>query len=147
MKKQSTTIVIALSLIVGLSVMGIAAGLGGAVTAKVPFDFNVSGKTLPAGKYNITKATTQDMLIIQNAETHEAVAVITQKMEEKMGEKAKLVFHQYGAKYFLASVSDGQIVRELPTTKAERNAARGGDHLAKNIAMPEIVDVRATSGQ
>ncbi|MBL8191831.1 MAG: hypothetical protein JNK38_27715, partial [Acidobacteria bacterium] len=64
MKKQITTIVATLSLIVTLTALGIAAGLTTKVTADIPFDFNVGGKTLPAGKYTVAKGTTQGLLII-----------------------------------------------------------------------------------
>jgi hypothetical protein len=45
--------------------------LGGVVTANIPFDFTVNGRTLPAGKYEVTSGTTPGMLIIRNAESHE----------------------------------------------------------------------------
>ena len=146
MKKQMIAIVAMFSLIVGLTALGIAANLGRVVTAKIPFDFTVSGKTLPAGKYDVTSGTTPGMLIIRNAESHEAVAVITQTADDKMDEKARLVFHRYGKEHFLASVSDGKKTRELPKTKAERKAARGGDYLAMDV-KPEIVSVAAMAGQ
>lgn len=147
MKKQITTIVATFSLIVILTALGIAAGLGRSVTANIPFDFTISGKTLPAGKYNVTNGTTQDMLIIRNAETGKGAAVITQKAEGKMDDKARLVFHRCGNQYFLASISDGYKALELPVTRAERNAAGGDDHLAMNNAKPELVSVNATAGQ
>lgn len=147
MNKRISTIVATFSLIVILTALGIAAGLGRSVTANIPFEFTVSGKTLPAGKYDVTNGTTQAMLIIRNAVSGKAAAVITQKAEGKMDDKARLAFRRYGNQYFLASISDGYNARELPVTKAERNAARSGDHLAMNGAKPEIVSVSATAGQ
>lgn len=147
MKKQITTIVTMLSLISVLTALGIAAGLARSITANIPFNFTVSGKTLPAGKYDVTNGTTQGMLILRNAESHEAVAVITQRADDKMDEKAILVFRRYGNQHFLASISDGYKTRELLVTKAERNAARGGDHLAMNDSKPELVSISATADQ
>jgi hypothetical protein len=145
MKKQMIAIVATFSLLVVLTALGIAANLSGFVTTRIPFDFTVNGKTLPAGKYDVTIGTTPGMLIIRNAESRQAVVVITQTADDKMDEKARLVFHRYGKEHFLASISDGNKTRELPKTKAERKAARG-DYLAMDV-KPEIVSVAATAGQ
>ena len=146
MKKQITAIVATLSLIVALTAIGIA-GLVSTVTANIPFDFAIGGKTLPAGKYTVMKGTTPDMLIVQSADKGAAAGVITQSGNAKTEGKASLEFHRYGNQYFLAAVSDGIKVGELPMTNAERKAARGKDNLAVNETKPEIVVVSATVGQ
>jgi len=146
MKKQITTVVATLSLFVALAAIGIA-GLGTTVTANIPFDFSVSGKTLPAGKYIVMRGGSQGTLIIRNVETKKAAAAITQDADTKMNGQANLEFRRYGNQYFLAKVSDGNGASELPVTKAERNITRGKDHLAVNDSKPETVIVNATVGQ
>ncbi len=146
MKKQITTIVATVSLIVTLTAIGIA-GLVSNVTANIPFDFAIGGKTLPAGKYTVMKGTAQDMLIIQSADKKASAGVITQSGDAKTKGKASLEFHRYGNQYFLAAVSDGIKVGELPMTNAERKAARGKDNLAVNETKPETVIVNAAVGQ
>ncbi|MEK7830915.1 MAG: hypothetical protein AAB401_07510 [Acidobacteriota bacterium] len=146
MRKQITTIVVTLSLIATLTALGIAAGLGTTVIANIPFDFNVSGKTLPAGKYTVSKGATQGVLIIQNAEKGTSAVTIGRGADSKNDGKASLGFRRYGNQYFLASVTDGNKASEMPVTKAERNAARGNNNLAMEI-KPELVTVSATAGQ
>ncbi len=146
MRKQITTIVVTLSLIVTLTVLGIAAGLSSTVVANIPFDFNVAGKTLPAGKYTVAKASTQGILIIKNVEKGLAAGVIGQNADGKNDGKAELQFRRYGNQYFLASVTDGNNTSEMLMTKTERKAARGGDNLAMEI-KPELITVSATAGQ
>ena len=145
MKKQITTIVATLSLIVALTALGIA-GLGTTVTAHIPFDFTVNGKTLPAGKYRVMKGASQGTLIIKNAEKSASAVSIANNADGKMDGKAKLEFRRYGNRYFLARVTDGSNASELPVTKAERKVARGTDNLAMEI-KPEMVAVGATAGQ
>ncbi|MBL8190427.1 MAG: hypothetical protein JNK38_20590, partial [Acidobacteria bacterium] len=128
-----------------LTALGIAAGLTTKVTADIPFDFNVGGKTLPAGKYTVAKGTTQGLLIIQDSEKGASAGVIAQTSTANMDGKATLQFRRYGNQYFLASVSDGNNTNEIPVTKAERKT-RNGDNLAMEL-KPEIVTVSATAGQ
>ncbi len=146
MKKQITTIVATVTLIATLTVAGLA-GLGTAITANIPFEFTVNGKTLPAGNYLVTKGTTQGTLIIRNMEKKAAVAAIVRNTETGKSGKANLTFRRYGNQYFWAGASDGNAASELAVSQAERRAARGNDHLAVNESKPELVIVNATVGQ
>ena len=146
MKKQITTIVATLSLIVTLTVVGIA-GLGTNVSANIPFEFSVNGKTLPAGNYLVTRGANRGTLMIQNVERKTAAVAIAQDSGGKPTGKASLNFRRYGNQYFWASASDGNSASELLVSKAERRAARGADHLAMNETKPELVVISATVGQ
>ncbi|MFN0107421.1 MAG: hypothetical protein ACKVZH_01090 [Blastocatellia bacterium] len=144
MKKQITTIVATVSLFAILTAIGIAAGLSQTITANIPFDFTVSGKTLPAGNYTVTKGASQGVLILRNFEKGEAVGVIARSAGNDANGKANLTFRRYGNQHFLAGVLDGINASEIPTSKAERKAARGNNNLA---IAPEVVTIRATAGQ
>lgn len=146
MKKQITTTVATLSLFIVLAAIGFA-GLGTKVTADIPFDFAVNGKTLAAGKYDVTNGSSPNSVIIRNQNTGSAATVIVRKEDAKQISKALLTFRRYGNQYFLGSVSDGQHVSEVFKSSAERKAARGSDNLANNEIKPEIVSVNATVGQ
>ncbi len=146
MKKQITTIVATVTLIATLTIAGIA-GLGTTVTANIPFEFTVNGKTLPAGNYLVMKGPTSATLIIQNAKNKTAAVAIVQGAENENPGKASFSFRRYGNQYFWAGVSDGNVASELPVSKAERKAARGNDHLAMTETKPELVIVSATVGQ
>ncbi len=146
MKKQITTIVATITLIATLTIAGIA-GLGTTITANIPFEFTVNGKTLPAGNYLVKKGSTSATLIIQNAEKKTAAAAIVRDAENGKSGKASLSFRRYGNQYFWAGVSDGNAASELPVSQAERRAARGKDHLAVNETKPDIVIINANVGQ
>ncbi len=146
MKKQIVTTVATLSLFIALAAIGFA-GLGTKVTADIPFDFAVNGKTLAAGKYDVTNGAAPYTLIIRNQQTGSAATVIVRNEDAKKMGKALLTFRRYGAQHFLGSVSDGQRISEVPKSNAERKAARGTDNLANNELKPEIVTINATVGQ
>ncbi|MBS1789941.1 MAG: hypothetical protein JST85_19615 [Acidobacteria bacterium] len=145
MKKQITTIVATLSLFVAMTVVGIA-GLGTSLKAKIPFNFNVAGKALPAGNYIVMNGAVRGTLIIRSVEKGNAVTTIVQNTDGKGDNKASLTFRRYGNQYFFASVTDGDKTSEALVTKAERAAARE-NHLAMETAKPEIVTIAATIGQ
>ncbi|MGH9850154.1 MAG: hypothetical protein ACREBD_09870, partial [Blastocatellia bacterium] len=105
MKKQILNVVITLSVIATLSI-AVFAGVSIKLTANVPFDFMVNGKTLPAGHYTVEQGNTQNTLVIRNLETKQAVGAITQNCEVGAGSKPQLIFRRYGNQYFLAQAID-----------------------------------------
>ena len=146
MKKQLLAIVATLSIVITLTVTSLA-GLITKVTANVPFDFMVGGKTLPAGSYTLTPGTTKNTLVIRSGDNHGAIGALTMEAIDKNKGKARLVFRRYGNQRFLAQVFDGYSGgQELPKSKAEREAAKP-DHLAMKNAAPEIVTIGAQAGQ
>jgi hypothetical protein len=147
MKKQILNVVVTLSVIATLSI-AVFAALNNRITANVPFDFTVNGKTLPAGQYSVEPGNTPNVLVIRNWETKQSVGVIAQKLEVGAGSKPQMIFRRYGNQNFLAQVIGNTNGNELPKSKAEREAARAGrDYLAQNDATPEIVAINAHVGQ
>ncbi len=148
MKKQITTTVATLSLIAVLTAIGFA-GLSTKLTADIPFDFNVGGKTMPAGKYTLTPGPGQNTVIVRNAENNATASIIVQNVNGKKNAKANVTFRRYGNQSFLAGMYDGLggSGQELPKSKAERRAAQGKDNLAMKSAEPEIVTIGVTVGQ
>jgi hypothetical protein len=147
MKKQILNVVVTLSIIVTLTVAGFAA-LRTRVEANVPFDFMVSGKTLPAGQYSIALTDKGDALMIRNGETKQGVIVMARNCEVAAAGKPQLIFNRYGNQYFLAKVLGQTSGNELLKSKAEREAARANrDHLAQQDAAPQIITVNAQIGQ
>ena len=145
MKKHILGVVVTLSVIATLSI-AVFAALNNKITANVPFDFMVNGKTLPAGHYTVESGSIQSVLVIRSWETKQAASAVTQSCEVGAGSKPQLIFRRYGDQYFLAKVI-GDTGAELPKSKAEREAAKAGrDNLAMN-AEPEIVKVSAQIGQ
>jgi hypothetical protein len=99
----------------------------GAIQGKIPFDFAVGNKVLPAGNYVVRQTgTTQGVLALQNAD-HKAITImfLASPVQAGSAEKTKLVFHRYGNTYFLSQVWPGlgQDGSQLIPSKSERAAA------------------------
>jgi len=114
------------------------------IKVNVPFDFQVSGKTLPAGEYAI-KRVSEKVLLIRNAEGKgEAMVQAPSRIQGPVNKQERLVFHQYGDQYFLSQVwlnrqGDG---RELNRSSEERRAA-AGETLAANGKKLRKIEVAA----
>jgi hypothetical protein len=71
----------------------------------VPFDFVVNGATLPSGEYSVQGLALGNAISIRNADyIAKALVLGTRCQSPKTSEKAKLVFHRYGNRYFLAQI-------------------------------------------
>ena len=98
------------------------------VIANIPFEFNVGYKTLPAGEYSVQIIPqADDALLIKNADGTVCVLRLseaTSRIKEKT--QARLVFHRYGDRHFLAEVWDGvnDIGRKLTMYEDERAVER-----------------------
>ena len=93
--------------------------------AKIPFDFVIGGKTLPAGDYSIysTGLNAPQLILFRNARAGASAIASTGPVEPKTGRGTnKLVFHRYGDKYFLSLIwgSDDRVARGLGKSKLER---------------------------
>ena len=122
------------------------------VVANVPFEFSVGYKTLPAGDYSVQSIVSCDGLLIQSADGKVSALRLsdtTRQIKDKP--KARLVFHRYGERYFLAEVWNGveKAGRQLTKSQEERAianelmlaSAREYAHATKDIY--EIVEVAA----
>jgi hypothetical protein len=118
---------------------------GTAIRATIPFDFNVRGKILPAGEYEIKRVGDQpDTLVIAGInDKHEHAAFVTEPVEEsKIANRSEIIFHRYGDSYFLAEVVTGgeQTGRETMPSHQERELRR---EMASNKTEPETVALAA----
>jgi hypothetical protein len=93
------------------------------ITAKVPFEFVLGSKVVPAGDWTVQSAN-MNSSILQIRNTDAGVSMFTMPSaatSKKISRDYTLVFHKYGNNYFLAEVTiTGR--REgyrLPVTKAE----------------------------
>jgi len=96
--------------------------------ADVPFDFVAVNKTLPAGHYDIADGTQGREVVKLTARQKDAsVFAMTIPITSKAGaQNAKLVFHRYGNRYFLAEIwtggdSQGQKLLKSREEKAIEN--------------------------
>jgi hypothetical protein len=98
------------------------------IVADIPFEFTVGGQSLPAGQYAVRAANSQgNTLIVQSDDAKSSAMRLTNPIRpNKTNEQARLVFHRYGERYFLAEVwsgSDGA-GRQLLKSREERAIER-----------------------
>lgn len=101
------------------------------VFADIPFEFSVGYKTLPTGEYSVqTVASSGNALVIRSADAKVSalrLSEATDRMKNKS--HARLVFHRYGERYFLAEVWNGadtsgrQLLKSLEERAIERELA------------------------
>ena len=121
------------------------------VAADVPFDFIVGDQTLNAGAYTVKSTTApENGLMIQRASGKSEAMRLSFPIEpSKSNRNAKLVFHRYGQRYFLAEVwtGSGNVGRHLLKSRQERAIERELSTIASKSEFAEssyeIVEVVA----
>ena len=123
------------------------------VVANVPFEFSVGYKALPAGAYSVQSIVSAgDGLLIQSADGKISalrLSEATRRIKEKP--QARLVFHRYGERYFLAEVWNGVDNTGRQLTKSQEERAIANELMLASIkenahapnAIYEIVEVLA----
>ena len=99
------------------------------VTANVPFEFKVAGRSMPAGDYTIGNLGSNRTGLIQVSGDNSSVGLLanntTASPNERAGQ-ALLVFHRYGDQYFLSRVVDGSRSTglEISTSPEEKELSK-----------------------
>lgn len=128
----------------GLWVLGLIAMIAGAsapadaaeINVRIPFDFMVSGKTLPQGSYTVSTA--QSAMFVRGF--GRGVVVLTNRVESRSDDQAKLVFHKYGEHYVLRQAwTGGGDGRELRPTSEERELAKAARNGKPTAAVERVV--------
>ena len=98
------------------------------IVADIPFEFNVGDQALPSGQYAVKTANSQgDALMIQSNDAKSTAMRLTNPIEpDKNKTHARLVFHRYGERYFLAEAWSGssEAGRQLLKSRQERSVER-----------------------
>jgi hypothetical protein len=94
------------------------------IRVTIPFDFNVRGKTLSSGKYEIRRIGDEpDGLLIYNLTNHQHAVFESEPVEtSRPPRRGEVVFHEYGDTYFLAQIWTGgeETGRELIPSRDEK---------------------------
>ncbi|HEX4156342.1 MAG TPA: hypothetical protein VHY48_12075 [Acidobacteriaceae bacterium] len=99
-----------------------AQGTPTAVTANIPFAFQIGSSHYAAGKYTV-KMLSAHLLTVQGDSGSGMMVVISDSTNHPSA-TSKLVFHHYGNQYFLSELrigGDPEFVKS-PASKAERRA-------------------------
>ena len=145
--KTLNTIILTLGAAVVLGCTGLYAQTR--ATANIPFDFNVRGVTMPAGKYTLQRGSaTSGSIKIFNNDTQKAVLVLAPSTNSAYKGKAegsgKVIFHRYGDQYFFSEVwtPNGLKGGTLPSKlERELQASATENHMASiNIPLSTIAE-------
>ena len=140
------TMVVAIAL--ATAVVSASAQSPKTVVSSVPFEFVVGDVTLPAGEYRINRPL-GNALSIQTANASAAAMRLSNEIQPRKDKQhARLVFHRYGERYFLAEVWTGSdIGRQLLKSRQERAIERELSSIASKTEQAEsgyaIVEVAA----
>ena len=101
------------------------------VVADIPFEFVVGDRTMASGEYILKANGMQSQaLMIQSRDAKSSAIRLTNAIERPRSQahetKARLVFHRYGQRYFLAQVWSGadSTGRQLLESRQERAIER-----------------------
>jgi hypothetical protein len=94
-----------------------------AIQFKVPFDFTVQSKALPAGTYQVSYVAASSILI-RSLDGRFYALTITNAAEGSPTSGGKLIFRKYGNQYFLheALCNNMGMNAEIPTSGLEERA-------------------------
>ena len=144
MRSQFLKAVVMISVLIGLSAVSTRAQAGNSFTVTVPFEFSVSGKTLPAGEYTVIRVgVSRDALTMCSKDGKGSASALTKTIETRdIQNQTKIVFRRYGKQYFLSQVwiSGRSTGRELFTSKEQLKIER---ELTRGAAKPGTIAVVA----
>ena len=135
MLKGITMAALTITLALATAVVSANAQSSDRLAAAVPFDFTVGGQTMAAGDYILGPATSDgEGLVVRSKETGKSVVRLTNSSERWQDNRAGLVFHKYGQRYFLAEVwgAGNSTGRKLTESREERAIRREFGMLAQN---------------
>ena len=129
------------------AVASASAQLSTPIRAKIPFDFNIGQKKLPAGEYTfspLSGLSDNKIMSVKNADastnvlqsTFEAVAITPKN-------HSILVFHKYADQYFLEQIwVSGELEgTQLPESRSERTARRQLAQTQKNNTTGKAIKI------
>jgi hypothetical protein len=137
MKKQGC---ILHKMMLGMFVL-LAVGIGQAqygVMVKIPFNFTVGTQRYSAGEYTLKPYGPYQHTVLLQTWTGQTPAFISINSVEsrEVPSSAKLVFHQYGARYFLAEIWNGNgIGQQLTESRAEVEMAKAANSPGQMVAL------------
>jgi hypothetical protein len=110
MKKYARTL-IAVTFLLGLG-LAAKAETRAEVVAKLPFQFVVDGKTLPAGTYTVRSLSgdPHGVLLLTNNDNTTSLFVLPVSTAEPSSDKPEVAFKQAGKHYLLSSIQTEDIV-------------------------------------
>ena len=152
MRKRACIGFLAMSLYVTLAATATYAQSSVRVMAHIPFDFQVGGKSLPAGDYSVRQITHgPEGLLVRSKDGSKGVIVLSNGTQAKANQSdgARLDFHRYGDQYFLATVwgpeREGRRILESGRERSLRKEMRIAQRAGLAPTKMQIVTIAARS--
>lgn len=118
--KKYARILVAVAFVLGLSGIAKAASQEG-IIVKLPFEFVVDGKTLPAGTYMVRRLSSDNSgpLILTSRDTGTSVFVAYHASESASSDQPKVGFQQAGQQNFLSTIQTIDDVYHIRVSPSE----------------------------
>ena len=140
--KRTTPLAIAVLSLGGILSASLGAQSLPSIQANIPFEFTLRGVAMPAGEYTVSGPLSPSGSLIQVKHaggSHESVFIqAIPGSNSARNNTPTLTFHRYGNQCFLAKISsgDGNPVRELNTSAAEREAMKiASSHPVETVTL------------
>ena len=126
MKNSYSCVVLSLACLLGLGISARAQEVD-KVAVKVPFDFVAGGQTLPAGTYNVTRASDQAFPALVIRSFDNSAFLLPVFFDGVSADHAELSFRHVGDKYFLSEVKTPAGVYAIRTPRPMTQVAQMKD--------------------
>jgi hypothetical protein len=131
MRKQCVRILIALIGVAGFA-MGTKAQNLDQIVVNIPHEFEVAGKTLPAGTYTVARLSINNpwALILNSTETHASALVFATQVQTSHNDKPKVSFQEVGSEYSLSKIETAHRSFTIPVSRSQTLDAAAKSHAA-----------------
>ena len=128
--KRSLRILMALLGFAALGATPKAAQVVDQLNMTVPFQFVISGKTLPAGTYQVHRVWKDNLeaLVITNTENNASATVLPTEVASTAANKPQVSFETAGGEHFLSKIETADHLFSLPMSRAALLLASGKSH-------------------
>lgn len=100
------------------------------IVVKIPYEFVVAGKTLPAGTYRVNRVsiTNERTLVLSSFENRASTIVLATDVENIPADKAQVSFEQVEGQYFLRKIETADHVFTIPVARSAIMEAAARSH-------------------
>jgi hypothetical protein len=108
----------------------------------IPYDFVVSGKTLPAGTYRVERVADNDQrqLLISGVENRTSILTMSSEVDDVSQDRPALTFVLSGGQHLLAQIQTGEHVFKIPVSshsvQSPARNSKGGDSPVSDTTKP-----------
>jgi hypothetical protein len=117
--KKYARVIVAVTFLFGLSVAA-NAEIRSVAVVTLPFGFVAGGKILPAGKYTVSRLSSQpfDALLLTSSVNGDSVFIRPVEMEAAATYKPSLSFHKVGGQNFLNAIETADYVYNFSVSRS-----------------------------